>query len=35
MKKKTMSWKKCDFYGLLDEFGLFSFCELAECDEVR
>jgi len=23
MKKKTMSWKKYAFYGLLDEFGLF------------
>jgi len=31
-KKKTMSWKKYAFYGLLAEFG---FCELAECDEVR
>jgi hypothetical protein len=35
MKKKTISWKKYAFYGLLDEFGLFSLCELAECDEVR
>jgi hypothetical protein len=34
-RRKLCHGKKYVFYGLFDEFGLFSFCELAECDEVR